>query len=545
MGEGAAQRDDEIFDDAAFDSVEPVRGDIVSASTAHDRTQFETDFDFDIDPPRPGVHKRYQIDTWFFLPRNMGVNEENYTRDQFFRGLTNYLRIRTPDTVSVDAVKLEEWALPALDRYLEQHLDFAARQRMSGLVQQEVRMFGCRVNTWFKRVRSMDRSVDGAWSYLDKIRAIVERYRTLYVQRIRHSAVLTDREVRRAVFLVDEYLSYRFEAIVVQSLSALDPLRGSETYRWLLQGWLAAEAIYRKDNGLVYLGGEDRHVARAELLNYRTSLLKKYVSEVLFLKVSSLKREKLYRNAVAALGAGLAATWAAVAETQRMAMMQRQDLGYRLILVIAIGILAYIFKDRLKELSKEWFNERLKKYLPDFDLKMSFPHFAPDGTQRDVALGTSREFMRYLPRSSLPRDVAYLRDRGNRADFDPDRQEAIIHYSKQVTFDGLVGEHPLREVRFIRDVMRLDLSDFLHKLSNPSKTLGYYDLNRGMQTVEAPRVYHLNVLFRFSVDHYDGIRRILRNVQYERVRIILDKQGIVRIETVMPRGMFAWKEEAE
>ncbi|MEB3300190.1 MAG: hypothetical protein VKO21_11985 [Candidatus Sericytochromatia bacterium] len=533
-------RDDEPFDDGVFETVPGFAPGILTSSTVHDRTQFEANFDLDALPPGPGRHKRYEIDTWFFVPRAMGIHEETYGRDQFFADLTNYLRLRTPEDISFERLDPSQWHLPALDRYLAAHLDTLARQRMLGLVQQEVRLFGCLMNTQFKRLlREAPRHE--ALANVGRLKSVLDRYRKAYLHRVLHEPLLVDLEVRRALRLVDEYLSYRFEAVAIRCLKPLaregDPMAAS------FRGWLEDEVRHRAEAGLVRLDDDATAGEQAELLNYRLGLLKKYVAEVLFLKVHSIKREKLYRNLVAAVGAGLAATWAAMTDLQRLAMMRDPDLGYRLVLVLAIGVVAYIFKDRIKELTREWFNERMKKYLPDFDLKLSFPLFDEDGTVREISLGTAREYMRYLTRAAIPPDVLYLRDLGNRPDLDPERHEAIIHYSKRLSFDGLVGQHPLHQVRHIRDVMRLDVSEFLSKLSDPKKSLGYFHPERGLQTLKAPRVYHVNVVFRYAVSHHEGARRLLRDVTYERVRIVIDKEGIIRIETVSPRGQLGYVED--
>jgi len=532
-------RDDEPFDDGAFDPVVAGSPGILSSSTVHDRTQFEANFDFDVLPPGPGIHKRYEIDTWFFVPRTMGIHEGTYGRDQFFADLTNYLRLRTPEDVSFERLDPEHWHLPALDRYLAAHLDTQARQRMVGLVQQEIRLFGCLMNTQFKRLLRETASSE-ALAMIGRLKSVLDRYRAAYVQRVLTEPLLVDREVRRALRLVDEYLSYRFEAVAIRCLRPM--AREGGALATAFRAWLDDEIRHRAEADLVRLDDDATAPEQAERLNYRLGLLKKYVAEVLFLRVASVKRERLYRNVIAAIGAGLAAAWATMADMQRLAMMNDPDLGYRLVVVLAIGVGAYIFKDRIKELSREWFNERLKKYLPDFDLRLTFPLFDVDGTMREIALGSAREFMRFLTREALSPDVLFMRDLGNRPDLDPERHETIIHYSKRLNFEGLLGDHPLHQVRYIRDVMRLDVSEFLPKLSDPRKTLGYYHPERGLQTLKAPRVYHVNVVFRYAVSHLVGSRRIHREVSYERVRIVMDKEGILRIEAVVPRGQLGYLE---
>ena len=70
--------------------------------------------------------------------------------------------------------------------------------------------------------------------------------------------------------------------------------------------WLQKEMYYRKQNGMLVLSEETRDSVGFEAYTYRLGLLKKYLGEPLFLKLTSNKKDSLYRNYAAAIGAGLA-----------------------------------------------------------------------------------------------------------------------------------------------------------------------------------------------------------------------------------------------
>ena len=59
------------------------------------------------------------------------------------------------------------------------------------------------------------------------------------------------------------------------------------------------------------------------------------------------------------------------------------------------------------------------------------------------------------------------------------------------------------------------------------------------------RSYHVNLVFRYKRVTTNAKGRVLRStVEIERVRLVLNKKRIVRIEQVVPRGELGYSEDA-
>lgn len=546
-----------LLEDLDEDSIGDI--DVRSSNTVHDKHQFESAFDFDLKPLAGETRRNYDIDFYLFIPVNMGINPDTYTRDNFYKDLTNYLRIKTPRIAQWSQGDARDFAIPAADRYFRVHLTTHARQRLAGLVVQEVKLFGCFVNHQLKRLQSevagLRPAASGTGSLLGgppqglrplKARLVglnryVRAYRSRYLRRVKEQPILMEEEVKRAFLLVDEYISYRLEAVLI-AVSQRLAAQGIEDAQFgnLIDLILGQETRYRRTARLINLERGDDQAARLETYYYRLGLLKKYVNEVLYLQVQHIKKERVYRNLIAAFGAGLAATWATWADLQRMQMMTGRDTGLRLGLIIFIAVTAYIFKDRIKELTREYFNERLKHHLPDYDMRMHYTHLDEHVGKVQEYIGNSREFMFYLSREALPADIAYIRHLGHRDELDPERNEVIVHYSRRVAFRlDLLRDSPA-QVRYIKNVLRFDISEFLGKLDDPNKRLQYYDADTGIETIKAPKVYHINAVFRYAIGLDEQGRR--RRIEHERVRIILNKKGILRVEEVLARGEMGYVE---
>lgn len=529
--------------------------DIGSLNTVHDRYQFESKFDFDLTSEQTTQEKIYDVDLFFFIPKTMGINKDTYQSKDFYGDLTNYVRIRTPELSKKYSIKKDgQWSLPLLKRYFSIHLVTHKRQKLQGAVIQEVKLFGCFINTQLKNIhynllRSITkkpqsflkkpRRIEVLTRRLEGLKAIFLAYREQYVQHIRNEEIFADDEVKRSLLLVDEYISYRLEAVLVRMCRLLEPHRDKlNDVLELMYLILSEETQYRIKVGIISLPESDENTQ--EYYYYRLSLLKKYVSDVLFLEINNIKKEKKYRNFVAAFGAAMAATAAGLSDVRMWQDAGQVDVGLRLVTVILLGVAAYVFKDRIKDWTKEYFNEKLKHYLPDFEMKMHYTHF---DTQVDVSrhyLGFSREYVRYLKKENLPHDVRYLRDLGHNVELEPERNEVMIHYAKQFHFQSDVFRNQLKHVRFLKEIVRFDLSKFLAKLDEPQKKLRYFDSETGVMSMRAPKVYHINLILKYAATEKGDKSRL---VELERIRLILNKKGIVRVETVIPRGEMNYLEE--
>src|SRR5271170_3989293 len=57
----------------------------------HDRQQLELRLHYLLDGP--STAQRYTVDSYVFVPRNVGVNRGNYSREQFYADVTSLMRI--------------------------------------------------------------------------------------------------------------------------------------------------------------------------------------------------------------------------------------------------------------------------------------------------------------------------------------------------------------------------------------------------------------------------------------------------------------------
>lgn len=521
-------------------AVESRRPEFRVRHSVHDRFQVESDITFDLRPRGPFENRRkFKIDMYLYLPYSLGVNSSNFGGAEFFRHWTSYFRVRAPMYQQWRVLPPELLSFPSVDEYFANHLSTEDRQRLGPRVVQDIKLFGNFLYTELKKLRSAlprkrrNRDTQRRRYLADELIhrvSLLWSFREICLKPLREERYLIDEAVQRVFYLTDEYLSYRAELVLLRARDSL--FEQSEE----LGDLLAREISYRHEHGLLVLCEDEEGPKTLEAYTYRLGLLKKYLGEALFLQTVSDKRDHLYKNYAAAIGAGLAAAFTAVVEHQRLQYLVGDGSGIRFSFLIALAVLAYIFKDRIKELSRDYFNSRLRERLPDQRFRLLHQSVMPDGARVENELGISTEYLRFV--KSVPSDVEYLRALGQSTNHDPVRREHIVHMARRFNFQVLSERSLLFPL--LKNVVRLDVSPFLNKLDNPTMAVSFYDKNRHARTVVAPKVYHINVVFRYET--LFGPEGSSVKVDYERLRLIIDKNGIVRLETLIEAGRLAYQE---
>lgn len=485
----------------------------------HDQTHIELDLDYPFEP-RPSSKVNHELDIFFFLPKSLGVNSASYTRDQFYNDLTSYIRLRTPEGEPIEPEFRE-----SIRKYFAEVPNVIEQESLLPTLLRHSKLFANRINARLKKLHERlslhgaetEGEVAAALSDACLIHDLVQGFREEIVEGARKPSLRVDPGLRQTILLADEYVSNRMDA----TFSDLHHRATTAGMKAALLGILQRESSYRRSTGYIY--DQRRTEAEREYFYYRHGLLKKFISQPLFISTHRAKQDRVYRNYVAAAGAGLAAVWSRFADLQAYRMASASDLGLKASAVLAFMVLAYILKDRIKEVSREYFNESLKGIFPDYKTKLRYspPSEAP------TDLGEQSEFMRYLDSDSVPSEILFLRRLRGRRDIESSISETVLHYHRKVRFEGEDLPPSLIAVKMVKDILRFNFGYFSNHLDDPLKHLSVYDEEEGSARVETPKVYHLNILVRTGK----------RKQSFAHYRVIMNKGGILRLETVTPAGL--------
>jgi hypothetical protein len=513
----------------------------------HDRHQLEIRFDHEIGGG-PGI-QRYQVEAFLFVPRNVGVSRTNYSRDQFYGDVTALMRIdaaalpleRLADEqcassplhqLARDLDALRSQPRPPPSRPIVVHVKLYA-YLFTRAVDAELRSLRERVAA---AARSPQGSVGRASLEGEAAAALARMQRALWAFRSVRGAFwpfeeLCHRSLAQALRAADEFMSLHLEERLAPVALALDAdpgiLDGSGTaarVRLALTRLAEEEASYRERYGYVRLDASA--LARAEYFNYHVSLLKKTVHGALYLDARASSGDAYLRNAVGALGASLAAIWALAAQVP-IAVMSLSG-GTKAVVFMA-AVLAYVLKDRIKALTNEVLLRRLRKY--DHASRLTGDSLEAMGLgMLEIRI---RESMGYRRSDDLPEEVRALRLSQRTVRHAEVATEEVIDYRKELFVGRRRGrEEPVPAGFRVRDILRLNVRHFLVRLDDPVDEVAFLDRDRGaFRSAQVPKVYHVNLVVRSEQTDAEGRAR----VRYERLRLVLDKNGIVRIESVESR----------
>lgn len=525
------------------DSAAPARESADGASFSdldweiHDRRQLELRFRYGLEQELNDGG--YTIDAWLFVPRSLGVTKETYTKQDFYSDVTAYIRL---DARPLPLHKLANKADPASPLY-HFHRDLE-RYRTDPIPPPEgpviahaklyAFLFVGGVRREFRKLRRMlepevweGKRSQQRWE--KKLQSVIEGVRQglKAFRRLRCGfwpfAWTTDSQLENTMRSADEYMSLELEeqiSRVVAALQARHLLDGSGfalRNRLRLTKLATEEAVYRSRYGYLVLTGDEQR--RGEYFTHRTSLLKKNVQQTLYLNVRSIKRDPFIRNAVGAFGAAVAATWAFATQLPAtLASMQPSTQR----LLLALGVLAYVAKDRIKALTNEYIAPRLLRY--DHTSRLQGAALEAMGFGRIEA--KLKEASRFRRPDEIPSDVLRLRQRGRTVLHLESAGEEVIHYRKQLVQLGSPLRNDSAKGYFLRDILRLNVRHFIAHADDPYAQVGCFDPAQGAFSVSRlPKVYHLNLVLEVrSRQGKQDLRRL------EHLRIVVNQQGILRIE---------------
>lgn len=500
--------------------------------TTHDHEQIEVQHTHDLLPRARA--RPLDLELFFFIPRNVGVRADNYPRDEFYGDLTHYMRLDLPDLSLEELADDRAGRSPLVALYAQLDRLSAGTHRLPPIAV-EVKLFGHifteatrdRTTILLEQLATLPtRALEDRWRYLDEVDRFAEEARAalcaLRRAERRVEPFAHGLRVMPVFRTTDEYTSLFLDgAFALLAESARDEPRfydGSGFVARLAQvlaRHAEAESTYRRRAGYLNLDLRD---GGSEYFAYRQSFLKKAVQQALYVESGRLQNDRFIRNAASMVGASLAAVWALVAQLpQNVAHLSPLAQSA----LLGLPIVAYVAKDRIKELTRDWLTRRIRGY--DSEIEIQAGALAEAGLGR--VSGRIRETSTFIESAEVPEEVTRMRTALRTVRNADTAGESILYYHRGLDL-GMGDDGPAPEGLAFRQILRLNLRHFFTRLDEPEQRESHYAVDeQRFVRVALPKVYHINLIARVQ----SGGRRIL----LKRWRIVLNKAGIVRLETAL------------
>ena len=498
---------------------------IQQSAISHDRYQVELKLDYQLDR---GKETHYSISTYIFVPRSLGITEESYPRNELYRDIKNYIRIKTPEMSLRDLLDDEVSPLRMVQQIIQQPGWYLEEERNAQVVH-ALRLFGAMFKSSLREhlnlvERRMEMATPGAnihplvGNLIDEM--IVEsgkigaRYRTLYAE---FNMPHVRKEVFLAHVLVDEYMSLLIEEAATELFKLVSQHYDEQNqlqYSQQLHDIVDRETAHRTLRGygsVLKVGDENETYA------FRASVIKKYVGGVLHLSIDAQREGKGIEQVLLALAAGISMVFATA-----VAFYFQSVYGSFTFPAFVALIVGYMFKDRIKQLAQTLFAGKLHSNL--FDRRINVNTL--DGKYR---LATLREKITFMKESEISPEVRFARQKDPFADLDNDQQgETIICHTKDIVLNADLFHRAfagLPKISGLNDIIRYDIYRYLRKMDEPVED--QLLLRQGeLKVVQSQKVYHINVVSQYSSTGSQNEKI------YKRMRLVLNRLGIKRIEYI-------------
>ena len=504
-----------------------------SKITLHDKHRFEIKLDIELAPKRRNV---YRVETYFFVPRALNISPNTYTKRDFYNSAQKYIRFKTPHMSLgrlADAAN-ERSPYCVISRRVAALLAGESRAQDVGLVLDEMKLMAVIargavrdfVRYFLGELEAMRKTPDDTGTrlvaaqekgteFVGEVKGLIAAVRGL---RGDIDNPVIQPKLRDAFHFCDEYLSIMLE----DYLSALlEGLRDNAEVRAKLakldadlSALILAQRGYRRAMGYPSL---IKNRGANEVMVYRRSVLKKFVSSVLHLQMEITEWEG-WTQFFYGLAAGVAMLFAAV--TMVLAQSRYATTSAPFVTVVVIS---YVFKDRIKDWLKLIFSKGMTRWLADRKANIHDP-------RTGAKIGSYKEAFSFVRPDQVPPEVHHRRNIDNFTSLDEEgKPERVMKHEKEVTLypDPILKVHERR--KDFNDIMRFSIDDFLRQADDPKVDYLHLDDEGGrLENLHCSRVYHVNMLMRYSSNDSAG----RPEVSYERVRIVFNRDGIIRLEEV-------------
>ena len=491
---------------------------------AHDQFQVEIKLDYEL---IEDVQTRYIVETYIFAPQTLGVSETTYTKSDFYRDKQNYIRLKTPTMLLRDFTESEISPLTTIEKIISQP-DWVNNSSNLKPLNTNFKLLAAMLNSAIREhlqhitLRIEDLPPNGkAYLIVDNLveefltasEKIAQSYRTLFPTfNLPHVA----ESLLTAYRLTDESISILFEEGLVELVKIVDSYSKKSAkpdFKMRILERIKAETKHRRHFGYESILHDDDD---NEIYLYRASVLKKHAASVLFLRVDIQPDGQSWTHISQAIAAGIAMIFATTVAF--LFQTRYGNITFPLFIALVVG---YMFKDRIKEIGRELFAQRLRSYLHDHKITIC--------TQDGVKLGVLKEKFDFVTEKQLPRLVLQMRNQDKFSVLDNDgRGENIIRHSKEIilysnVFKKIFGE--AMQISGINDILRYDIRAYLKKMGEPVQRRHFLS-NNELHPIDCHKVYHLNIVSRYRSFHPQ------KDKIHSRTRLVLDQTGIRRMESI-------------
>jgi len=476
----------------------------------HDKYRFELKFDYNFTYSKK--NKPYQIETYFFIPASLDINEETFTKSEFYNNLQNYIRLNTPQynlqsilnkSKGPLSLLLQSITLLQSEKTLKNNLRCTYNLKMfTAIVRDSIKNSFETIQKKIKSKKDAKIEIDNFIKYVPLISNTFKKLK----KNIKNIPSIEKISLPTLYQSADEFLSLFIEKSSYETIQLFQKHKKFPKIIKHLKKMAYNELSYRKK--VHYRSIPLRKDTNKDFL-YRFSVLKKIVSSVLFLSIKRINRAKRVEQIWFGIAAGLAMGFSTL-----ITLFARWKYGNFTSSFFLLLILAYILKDRIKDLMKFYFTHSFMQSIYDNEIKIF-------GPLNRLKIGILKESIFFIDSETIEQNIRKMRNRDALLN-NSELKESVILYKKKVKLFPKQLNKIYYKGKAIHDITRVNVNPFLLKMDNPYKNIFTLKKNK-ITKLKATRTYHINIIIKLKRE---------KEIIYKRFRLILSRNGIIKIEKI-------------
>lgn len=492
----------------------------------HDRDRIELQCGFDGLVSSQNDSFSYDVDFVLFVPKTLGLLEtdDNAALRQEFQ---SYVRLHS----HVTDPKSETSVLRVRDRM---------ENLKEKLTLENLRVFAIEFEGYLKaqnkKTRKQIQNLHGknsatVESILDDIEAshrLVENFRALLKSRNLLGKASNDKGLEKIdhdLVLLNEYVSHLYVQYLGSLHFAARIQKDSERILKELEVFGVEEAELRQKCALLI---EQRTGPQStvdeDLYLRRISLLKKYFQKTLFVEVKGESLQKRFLFPVYGLSAALSFSFYIMVQLYQ-ANTLAERVGINSIALIAVGVMAYVVRDLLKDFFRSYFFQTSSRWFPDYEKTLSI-----ERKGKKAKLGEIAEFVRVFDSAKLPEKLRQARYSNFGGEMEEYLHEDVLHFKKRVRLNLPMLDTTKEFPWGLREVVRYRFDRLRTSMEDPFKSTHLLSKTGSSSTRQGHRVYHVHIAAWVQRTNRSG--RHEGTPEFKAYRISLDKTGVLAVEPI-------------
>lgn len=501
----------------------------------HIRDKWQFSFKSEFLPHEEGAACTYTQEFYLFIPSSLQINQNTYTKNDFYLDETNLIRYKTPEFTFFELrdEKNERSPLNRIRQLLEGEETVEEGVHLSDELKLYANIFRSTLRKEVKHLIALIKAdkikEERQLKYASPINQLIKTFseHIIELQEIYDEIELNYFKTWKLILFHQQMLyikEFITDSIYFYLTNLLECIRLSIGDRYKESDERLCNLLLKNNTSTkeAYVKALDKESRENEGLLYRFGLLNKFVLESLLLFTSRFSLEQHYQERYQHWISGLSAGLAMLLYFSLFVWLGNVFL-INSIPFLMLMVFVYILKDRMKEGLRVYSYIQASRWFPDYTTIIM-------SQDNKIKIGEIKESFSFINPLQLSSDIKEMRNIVFQNILEGyQRSENIIFYKRIVSLNKLVFSKARRHTLNI--IFRFNIHRFLYKAADPFEIHLILDpLTKKLGSLSLPKVYHLNLIIKNTCLKPKDSQSPL--ISFQKLRLIIDKNGIKRIEQI-------------